>query len=457
MDFKIKKIKSYSEANGIYSYYTHSKNSMNEYGEYEEKITDYSIADGLSPNFTDSIDETRVAEELYSDVEGIQFDYRLGYYKSCYIGHVVEGDFRKNASSGGMGTWIFKELFDKGLIDSVIHVKEDKSDNEKLFSYQVSRSIEEIKEGAKSRYYPVELSEVLNIVKNTPGKYAVIGIPSFIYGLRLLAKKDKIIGERIKYMIGLVCGHQKSSTFADFMGWQLGFKPGNITYINFRKKLEGKKSSDYGIEVHGYINGEYKEKISPKSELLGQNWGEGWFKVFASDYTDDVFNETADMVLGDAWLPEYTADSDGNNVIIVRNPVIEHLIKDAMNEKRLKLDTVDSDKIFESQSAHYKHTHEELAYRLYKRDKEGVARPKKRVSASKDIPFTRRKIQDMREEISISSHIYFKEAVERDDINYFINKMLPLEKKYENFYRLERLKNINFSKIRNKILKIFSK
>lgn len=450
------KIKSFNEASGIYSYYANKKNILNEYGEYEEDISDISIANGISPAYTDSTNESLVANELYSNVDKIKFDSRIGYYKSLYIGHVVEGDYRKNASSGGIGTWIFKELFEKGLIDGVIHVKEDKSDNGKLFTYQISRSIDEIKDGAKTKYYPVELSEVLKIVKETPGKYAVIGIPSFIYGLRLLAKKDSLVGEKIKYMIGLVCGHQKSSAFADFMGWQLGFKPGDITYINFRKKLEGRKSSDYGIEVHGYIDGKYEEKISPTSELLGQDWGQGWFKVFASDYTDDVFNETADMVLGDAWLPEYTNDSGGNNIVIVRNPVIENLIKDARNENRLKLDAVDADKIFMSQSAHYRHTHEELVYRLYKRDKEGVKRPKKRVEAANNLSYTRKKIQDIREKISLSSHIYFKEAVEKGDINFFINKMAPLEKKYRNYYRLERLRKMNFSKIKRKLINFFT-
>lgn len=451
------KLKSFNESSGVCSYYINNKNFLNEYGEYEENIDNFSLANGLSPNYTDSTNESLVAQELYSDVEEIQYDSRIGYYKSLYIGHVLEENYRKNASSGGIGTWMFKELFEKGLIDGVIHVKEDKSNNEKLFSYQISRSLDEIKDGAKTKYYPVELSEVLKVVKETPGNYAVIGIPSFIYGLRLLAKKDSLVRERIKYMIGLVCGHQKSSTFADFMGWQLGFKPGDVTYINFRKKLEGRKSSDYGIEVHGYIDGKYEEKISPTSELLGQDWGQGWFKVYASDYTDDVFNETADLVLGDAWLPEYTKDSGGNNIVIVRNPVLESIIKEAMLDNRVKLDKVNSDKIFQSQAAHYRHTHEELPYRLYKRDKEGVKRPKKRVEAANNLSFTRKKIQDMREKISLSSHIYFKEAVDKDDINYFINKMAPLERKYRNYYRLERLKKMNFSKFKKKVFGILKK
>ncbi|MHC3376684.1 Coenzyme F420 hydrogenase/dehydrogenase, beta subunit C-terminal domain [Ligilactobacillus equi] len=436
------RLKSYNEASGVISYYNNSKIKLNEYGEYEEKIDNTTILNGISPNYTDITNEDEISKELYGNLDGIFYDKRIGYYKSLYVGHVAEGNYRKNASSGGVGTWIFKELFERNLIDGVIHVKQTSGDVDKLFSYQISKSIEEIQDGAKTKYYPVELSEVLEIVRNTPGRYAIIGIPSFIYALRLLSKKDAIIGERIKYMIGLICGHQKSSTFADFMGWQLGFKPGNMTYINFRKKLPGRRSSDYGIEVHGYINGKYTEKISPKSELLGQDWGQGWFRVFASDYTDDVFNETADLVLGDAWLPGYTDDSDGNNVVIVRNEAIDEIIKESLKNGNLNFDDTDADTIFKSQSSGYRHLYQELPYRLYKRDKDGMKRPKKRVEASEDIQPKRRKIQDIREDISINSHIYFKEAVEKGDLQYFIDKMMPLSNQYYQLYRKTLLRRV---------------
>ncbi|MGS4786415.1 Coenzyme F420 hydrogenase/dehydrogenase, beta subunit C-terminal domain [Streptococcus sp. P25B114] len=385
------------------------------------------MTEGLSPNATINLNESLVATELFGSTEDINFDKKIGYYTSLYIGHVLEGSYREKASSGGFGTWIFKQLFENDLIDGVIHVKENKNGTDVMFSYQISNSLDEIREGAKTKYYPVELSNILKIVKETPGRYAVIGIPSFIYALRLLSKKDPIIDKRLKFMIGLVCGHQKSSKFTDFLGWQLGFKPGDITYINYRKKLEGRRSSDYGIEIHGYINNRYVEKISPISDLMGQDWGQGWFKTFASDYSDDVFNETADIVLGDAWLPEYTSDSKGNNIIIVRNTILDKIIRESLNLGKIKLDIVDVEKIYQSQESHYRHTHEELAYRLYKRDKEGIDYPIKRVQSSNNISFGRRLIQDLREIISIRSHIYFKRAEELGDINYFINRMKPLQ------------------------------
>src|SRR5699024_1107166 len=145
------------------------------------------------------------------------------------------------------------------------------------------------------------------------------GIPSFIYSIRLLSEVDPIIKERIKYTVGLICGHQKSSKFSEAMGWQVGIEPGNLIHIDFRKKLPNAPANRYGIELTGIRDGKEVKIIKTGRELIGQNWGKGFFKSYASDFTDDVLNENADITIGDAWLDEYMNDSLGNNVVIIRN------------------------------------------------------------------------------------------------------------------------------------------
>ena len=441
-EFNAKKV--YSEASGSCSVVDDRITMvLNNYGVYEEKITAdseselSSFVEYVSPSLNKEINESDISRRLYSDINGIHFDDRIGYYSSLYVGHVTEGDFREDASSGGMGTWIFKELFEQKLIDGVIHVKENTDKNSPImFQYDISKSIEEIKAGAKTKYYPVEFSNVLKIVKDIPGNYAIIGIPSFIMAIRLLAEKDEIINDRIKYTVGLVCGHQKSSKFGECIAWQVGIQPGNLKYINFRKKIPNRSADDYGVEITGLIDGKEVTILKPTKELLGQNWGQGYFKTLSSDFTDDVMNETADITLGDAWLPEYTKDSKGNNVVVVRHPEIDELIKEGIISGKLRLDVVDKETIFRSQAAHYRHTHDELAYRLYKKDKANEWRPKKRVRASSNIPILRRKVQDLREEIFTQSHIVYNKAVELDDLNYFKDEMGKLNKKYELAYKL---------------------
>ena len=190
-----------------------------------------------------SADEDRLGAELFAD--DCTYHDRIGYHAATYAGYVAEADFRDRGSSGGMGTWILQELFNRGLIDRVIHVKQHQPDNHNpaLFQFEISDSMAEIRRGAKSRYYPVEISAVINQVKQEPGRYAIVGVPCFIKSIRLLAKQDPVIKERIQFCLGLVCGHLKTSRFADMFAWQCGIEPGQLTAINFRKKIPGQDAN----------------------------------------------------------------------------------------------------------------------------------------------------------------------------------------------------------------------
>ncbi|EHH2567855.1 Coenzyme F420 hydrogenase/dehydrogenase, beta subunit C-terminal domain [Vibrio parahaemolyticus] len=458
-EFNEKKI--YSEVSGVSSYLEPNiEIKMNKFGLYEETVVSTYKGklnpklEKVLPYLSKGLNEDDLSRSLYSYSEDINYDKRLGYYKSLYVGHVLESDYRKNASSGGVGSWIFKELLEKKIIDGVIHVKEnlDKT-SEILFKYSISRSVEEIRSGAKTRYYPVELSEVLNLIKNNEGKYALIGIPSFIKAIRLLCLNDEIINERIVFTVGLICGHQKSSKFAEYMAWQVGIQPGKLKDIDFRYKLEGESADSYAIKMSGLINGRIETIIKPKNELDGQNWGLGYFKTFSSDFTDDVFNETADLVIGDAWLPKYTNDHLGNNIIIARSDLADSIIKEAIETRKLNVDEVSTEVIFSSQAAHYRHTHDEINYRLENQKKKGKWFPKTRVSEVKDRSYLRYKVQSYRMLISSQSHIYYEKAVALDDIKYFEKKMKKMCTKYRYIYYVQAIKNKGIKGIFRKLLR----
>jgi len=455
------KKKKYSEVSGVSAYVeSRIQIKMNSKGLYEEIVSApdefslNSLVEKVSPYLNGAVNESVIARDLYSGLGGVGYDERIGYYKSLFIGHVVEGDYREQASSGGMGTWILKELLEKKVIDGVIHVKKNTDATSPiLFKYDISRTIEDVKLGAKTKYYPVELSEVLELIKQNEGKYAVIGIPSFITAVRLLALHDSTMKERIALTVGLICGHQKSSKFAEFMGWQVGIKPGDLKEIDFRYKLDNCPADLYAIKMTGDINGELKTIIKPKSELKGQDWGLGFFKAFSSDFTDDVFNETADIVIGDAWLPEYTEDSRGNNIVIVRSSIIDELLMQSVQEGKINVTEVGVQKIFDSQSSHYRHTHDELAYRVCVEKIKSNWCPKNRVLESSGISFFRARVQSIRMEISSKSHLFYEEAIEKNDLGYFIRKMESFSYKYKLVYYMMAIQNKGFKDVIKTLIK----
>ncbi|MFP5272028.1 Coenzyme F420 hydrogenase/dehydrogenase, beta subunit C-terminal domain [Coleofasciculus sp.] len=415
---------------------------MDEYGKFtatinplaEQSSFDLPV-EAVCPFSSRAQNEDQIGQELFG--KDCQYHNKIGYYQATYAGFVSEGNFRDRGSSGGMGTWIVTNLMLEGLVDRVIHVqpRHPSEDDPRLFHYQISTTIEQVKQGAKSRYYPIEMSEVIRQVREQPGRYAIVGIPCFLKAVRLLMRQDARLAERIKFCVGLVCGHLKSRRFADMFAWQCGIEPGNILEFDFRKKIPGRNANSYGIEVVGLKEGQVVTQTSPVDQLYGKDWGLGFFKYKACDYCDDVVAEAADVSVGDAWLPQYVRDSQGTNVVVVRHPKIRELLEQGMATGKLKLDYIDAEEVARSQESGFRHRRDGLAYRLLITKRRGEWYPPKRVQPRIDRsrPLFN-KGQKFRVLLVQQSHIAFKEAVEARDFSLFVKKMEPLVEAYRASY-----------------------
>lgn len=461
-EYKLEKEK-YNVGSGSYSLADSSiKTSLDEYGNFKSLIHNFDSikkTHNICCMRNSQDNESTIGDFLFGSQPYIHHDKKIGFYLALYAGYVSEGSYRENGSSGGVASWICVELLRKKMIDGVIHIKRSNK-NGILFEYSVSRSETEIKSGSKSRYYPAEYSEIINSIKNDGKKYAIIGIPSLIMEIRLLQKHFPEIKKSIKYTIGLICGHQKSTKYAECIAWQFGIKPGDLLNIDFRKKDLSKPAGQYITEITGYLNGEITTLVKNQQDIFVSDWGHGFFKNTFSDYTDDAFNETSDISLGDAWLPEYTQDGKGNNIIIVRNHEIQTIIENGLIENRLLLDSITKEKIIRSQSGLVHHSQDEIGYRLYKRDRKKEWRPLKRTTSSDNIPFLRKKIQDTREDISILSHVIYKEAIKKNNFQHFKKRMTPHVIKYKILYLLLQASNNSpqwiIKKAFNKMKNIFN-
>ncbi len=362
----------------------------------------------------------------------------LGYVLETYAGFVQEGKFRSAGSAGGMTSWLLEELLRRNLVDAVIHVQESSTGKAPLFLYTISRSGEQVRRGAKSRYYPIEMSRVLREVGEQPGRYALVGVPCFIKAALRLARVDPIIAGRLTFSVALFCGHLKSTAFAASYALSSGIPPDQLVSIDFRVKNPQRSSANYSVSVTGRINGEVGTITRSNRDFYCSNWGVGFFKLKACDYCDDVVGETADVSFGDAWLPEYE-DYRGTNVVVVRNKVINDVLLEGAEANRIELERIDPERVIKSQAGGFRHRREGLAYRLYLADKAGLWRPRKRVSPSRThLTGKRRRLYALRAEIAAKSHIAMRQALEQANFDTFKQQMDPLVKKYFSLVRLTR-------------------
>jgi len=223
----------------------------NRYGEYNPvEMTPCTTECGLClkvcPFATSEENEDTIGERLYGAVPGIRHRSETGYYLAAYVGYSER--HRPTSASGGMATWLLETLLTQGVVDHVICVAPT-GDPERLFAFRVFDTPEDVRTGAGSAYYPVEMSGVIRQVLEVPGRYAVTGLPCFLKAIRLAGQRNKKLRERIVVTVGLVCGQLKSKHFTDYVAALAGVR-GEVAGVRYRGKSPDHPASNLSLHVH---------------------------------------------------------------------------------------------------------------------------------------------------------------------------------------------------------------
>ncbi|WP_172979857.1 Coenzyme F420 hydrogenase/dehydrogenase, beta subunit C-terminal domain [Agromyces agglutinans] len=384
-------------------------------------------ASRVCPFSDDAVDEDALGAPHPS--VGARTDRRIGTYTRTLVGSVASETERVKSSSGGMTSWMLAKLIDEGLVDAIVHVGRTASAPE-LFEFTVSRSEREIEERRKSQYYATTFAEVFQTILGEDIRVAVVGIPCFIKAARLLCREDERFATRITMFVGLVCGHLKSQFFAEALAWQAGVAPSELSRVDFRVKNSERSAGDYDF-------GAWRENDAEPSRqrtrsLIGGMWGHCAFQPEACNFCDDIFAETADIVFGDAWLPEYSADWRGTNVIVSRNEALDAILEAGMSSGEILVEDVGPDKVAHSQAGNFRHRRDGLAVRLADDIAAGKTVPKKRVEPDAHrVDRRRRRLIRQRRRMAALSFTWFAEARSSGDLSRFVAPMRREIAKYD--------------------------
>ena len=294
-------------------------------------------------------------------------------------------------------------------MDYVVAVVPDE-DPEQLFRYALLSDPESVLGASGSAYYPVEVSGVLKEVLDKPGTCAIVGLPCVIKAIRLAARKNKRLEERIAVTVGLVCGQSKSKHFTEYLSALGGVKK-PLQKVTFRKKSPQKPASNYFFTCIGSDSSQgqifWKEGVS-------EAWGNRWFTPNACNYCDDVFAECADVTCMDAWLPEYSKDFKGTNLVLVRSALIEEILAEGIRSGDIHLKPIPVQRVLESQSGVIEEKRVNLGYRLYLDASAGKHTPGKRVKAGKIPGLFRKKTLVLKNQMQRASRTAW---AEHDDVH----------------------------------------
>lgn len=377
--------------------------------------------------FADNQDnEDTISEMLFSNQEGIKHRSETGYYLQCSIGYVNDHEARLASTSGGIIAWLAGEMLSSGKVDAVAFVgQSDGVDN--LFEYQIATDIAELCKCRKSRYYAVETSKIIGEIKKLNGRVLFIGLPCFVKALRLAMKVDHILKERIVYTIGLFCGHLKTKHYAAYLSRCCGVHERDIKTLDFRKKIPGWPANKYAFEVFAQKNSKEEHKQIMMQDVWASSWSNNLFMLDACEYCDDIMAETADVSVGDAWLPECVNDYRGTSIVITRRKDTLDMLKTGYEKGELLLKETSVEKVIQSQAGAIRQRREGLQYRLYLSAKEGQWRPRKRVLADrKAISVCNRLLQLLRIKTKSLSREAFLKQQPIEGLDIFIGSLRPL-------------------------------
>lgn len=353
----------------------------------------------VCPFNTYPADKVRTEDEL-ADIflqEAPNHHPQVGRYYNTYVGYSEQ--FRLTSSSGGLATYLLTELLEQKIVDAVIAVGEGKDNH---YEYQLIKRKEDLAAASKTKYYPVTMADTLKELKNMDGKVAVVGIGCFIKAVRLLQHYNPELREKIVFTIGIICGGLKSKFFGEYLAAMAGVQNNEFTKPQFRIKDFESTAGDYSF---GCIDNQ-GDKRQVKMRTVGDMWGSGMFKCNACDYCDDVTTELADVSLGDAWLPPYSRDGKGTNVVVTRSALAEQLINEGISSAKLAVQPLGFDAFLTSQQGSYNHRHKALKYRIKQAGKQGRIIPPKR-HTRENISFDFKWVQRQRREVRKNSLLFW--------------------------------------------------
>lgn len=396
---------------------------FNIYGEYvpEETGADCSechLCLRVCPFWSQQDNEDTLARVAFEHQAGLKVREETGYYLACYAGHSETLDHRAKGSSGGLVRWLLGALLDKGIIDYAVCVIAT-SVPDRLFEYLVLDHKDMVRQVSKSAYYPVEMSDVIRHILKNEGRYAVVGLPCFLKGLRLAMSTSPLLQRRVSILVGLVCGQTKSKSYAEYLCDLAGGDPRHMTDADFRVKHPSRSTSDYGFCAKCRDGAQKKvTRTVYWSEGVEPVWLTDHFTPMACLNCDDLFAEVADVACMDAWLSEYVHDSHGTSIMLCRTVQIRDLLLEGQKQGELSMKPIEIEQVIRSQQAGLYRKRGELANRLYMYARCGCQRyyPPKRVQPRRDPRALARLQLQLREQIRLQSRQVFADKKTARDV-----------------------------------------
>ncbi|HJW76744.1 MAG TPA: Coenzyme F420 hydrogenase/dehydrogenase, beta subunit C-terminal domain [Thermoleophilia bacterium] len=286
----------------------------------------------------------------------------LGPWRTLHFGWASDPDVRHAGASGGVATAILQGALAHGLIDAAVVIGMD-PDNALAGRALLARSADEVAAARGSKYTTINSNVLLRTVREEPGRYAVVGLPCHLQGLRRAQKRLPVLRERVGFALGIFCGLTNLPRATWLAARRAGVDPDSITSVGYRGpgwpgglRLTSRSGTVKEVPYPDYHDGFVGAWVPLRCRLC-----------------PDALAELADVSVGDAWLDRFSG-TPGVSDLIVRTEAGERFMEEIAPD-RLTLEEATPDEMVASQRETYHVKRDVMRGRLWLRRKAGRAAP----------------------------------------------------------------------------------
>lgn len=254
-----------------------------------------------------------------------------GAFEGVYEGWASDPELRHAGASGGALSAMLGWLLQTGQVDAVLSIAAD-PENPLGNRTVLSATPEEIIAQAASRYAPSQpLGRIAELLK-TSGRYAFVGKPCDVAGLRNWAKLDPEIDARFPIKLSFFCAGVPSLTGAEAVSQELGIAPKDLRA--FRYRGQGWPGRTVAVSRTG--------------EAASMAYAESWGGILSKHVQPrcricaDGIGLAADIAFADAWETDAAGyplfeEKEGRSLVIARTALGMALLEGASNGGMVEL------------------------------------------------------------------------------------------------------------------------
>lgn len=251
----------------------------------------------------------------HAEHSGISRHPKWGPLLDQSYGWSTDDALRQNASSGGGLSATIDYLLKSGEVDAIIQtgVAEDQPLRNSLY---VSKNADQVFACAGSRYAPSSPLQNISDLIEDGRRFAFVGKPCDVAGLRALEREDPRVSDRIRFMFAFMCAGVPSYKGTDAVLSAMGVSDSDQVE-SFRYRGDGWP----GFATAKLANGE-KHRMT-----YDESWGGilNRHLQFRCKICPEGSGEFADLAFGDGWHiatgggPSFE-EAAGRSIVMVRTP-----------------------------------------------------------------------------------------------------------------------------------------